>query len=143
MCAGVWSSCFSLNVSCLESNLGLSAPELTPNSSFLLPKTVSELWIALTGRNILGLPSFSSFSPSSTNLHFYSVIKKVPFDLEINFQINSGTWERAGPCASMSREWFGGTSCRSIPNSVTSLNPSNPKCNRVFFFVGLNSFIER
>lgn len=28
-------------------------------------------------------------------------------------------------------EWFGGTSCRSIPNPVTSLNPSSPKCNEV------------
>lgn len=50
VCAGVWSSCFSLNVSCLESNLGLSAPELAPNSSFLLPKTISELWIPSTAR---------------------------------------------------------------------------------------------
>lgn len=137
MCAGVWSSCFSLNVSCLESNLGLSAPELAPNSSFLLPKTVSELWIPSTARGCHLCHPFLRPPPSPVCV---LSSKKAPFDLEINFQINSGT---QGACRAACTPEQGVVWWHQLRiNPKFRHIPERQQHQMRQVFVGLNSFVE-
>lgn len=134
-----WSVELLFLLKCFLSGIKFGALCPRVSTKFLLSPPQNHIRI-MDPLNSKGLPPFSSFSPSSTKPRLCSVIKKAPFDLEINFQINSGT---QGACRAACTPEQGVVWWHQLRiNPKFRHIPERQQHQMRQVFVGLNSFVE-